>query len=114
MGAMDGLEAWDGWSPQCVSRVEAVLQKLTGPVLVTDDLAVAGMGRLAEWLGGPGGRVERRAVGRLAEWLGGPGGRFERRSLDWLQSLEVGGVTVVAVDRPGEAPHLVVVERYNE
>ncbi|MGC4854288.1 hypothetical protein ACLQ24_13040 [Micromonospora sp. DT4] len=91
---------------------------------VSDELAAAVM-RLPEWADKPdcvarvdtvlyhyglraGGDDTVRPIDNIASRLGGP---FQTATIDRLQDLEPGAITVIRADYPGQQPHLMIVER---
>ena len=88
--AVSGLAPWDGVSPDCAVRVDAVLSGLgVGPGVSVDD----GVGPVA------------RVAARLGATFGSVG------VVDGLHALDRGAMTVVWTQRPGDPMHLVLVAR---
>ncbi|MEV4826147.1 hypothetical protein AB0K10_30300, partial [Micromonospora sp. NPDC049274] len=90
IAALVGLPAWDGRTPDCVSRVRKVMRALSIPVGVRDDGS---------------GVTDADAVARSF------GGSFAAQSITSLAELRRGAYTAVLSRKPGIPTHIVLVHR---
>ena len=88
--AVEALDGYVAGSADCVLRVSQVLARISPPAQTVDDLTAGTEAGIARWLGG----------------------RFQPvDGIDRLEALEPGDVTVLLIRRPGQTPHMVLVER---